>query len=499
MSAKSSPELLDERSSLSLYLGEFRTSFLLAARCLQKRSLKAPPNASRTIPEVQCFWTSPTTAAANPFTAPAARSDSDEEDPDTLDIPHDNSDDLLSSPVPPPPTRRRGSVLDDAIMRDMLASRVAPAEGQEDTEEVERMERIWSKKYRQALVRDANASWDAELTQAHDDISSASSPSGESGDALTRVQEEEYDSTGSGSSSGFPPTTAKSFPPPAHTRALMGSDMSARRSSMNRGAFGAGRLFAASELDAALAAMPAEEENEGATAITTTNTNTNTNASKAPPPFLRSGTRSGIRDDDAHSKTMVDSPANTGSLTSLLSSGHPSISEVPALAPATVATLTTSLKGGRARSKAPHNSTTHAKPRVRFAETVTMIPVDEDDEDASNDEAVDEDQTDDDAALDRYASGSGGDDERQKCDGLPLSGPRSSHSSSETLGIHAEPGTPQEPRQQQQPDEEPSSRLRHTKSLAVRKLTRAFKRAFTGTTKLNPAAAAAAAAAVHAT
>lgn len=54
-----------------------------------------------------------------------------------------DTDDTDATSLPPPPTRRRGSVLDDAIMRDMLSTRVAPAEGVEDDEERERMERMY--------------------------------------------------------------------------------------------------------------------------------------------------------------------------------------------------------------------------------------------------------------------------------------------------------------------------------------------------------------------
>ncbi|KND03096.1 uncharacterized protein SPPG_02173 [Spizellomyces punctatus DAOM BR117] len=142
---------------------------------------------------------------------------------------HDSSDenDMLDS-VPPPPTRRRGSVLDDAIMRDMLGKRAAPAEGQEDREERERMERMyvmlrWSKRYRAALVRDANASFAA-------DVEAASSPS-EASTSFTQLST------------------------PSTSSTMSNLDMTARRSSMSTGSFGAGRMFAKDELDAALAGL----------------------------------------------------------------------------------------------------------------------------------------------------------------------------------------------------------------------------------------------------
>lgn len=87
----------------------------------------------------------------------------------------------------------------------------------------------WSKKYRQALVRDANASWDADAQAAASETSSVPS-----------------------SSEGGPSSSST----------MSNLDMSTRRSSMSTGSFGAGRIFAASELDAALDAMSGVEGDE---------------------------------------------------------------------------------------------------------------------------------------------------------------------------------------------------------------------------------------------
>ncbi|KAJ3183691.1 hypothetical protein HDU85_002120 [Gaertneriomyces sp. JEL0708] len=190
----------------------------------------------------------------------------------------DEEDDTI---VPPPPTRRRGSVLDDTIMRDMLAQRVAPAEGVENDEERERMERMyvmlrWSKKYRQALVRDANANWDLE-----DDPHSAHNHENDADTDMRTNEGSDFDmgldledgvvgsavaDQGDNTDGVFPghpsdcnggstaATTArdKLLYVPSALRPISVSDMAARRSSMCTPGFGAGRIFSAEELDDAL-------------------------------------------------------------------------------------------------------------------------------------------------------------------------------------------------------------------------------------------------------
>ncbi|KAI9008162.1 hypothetical protein BC832DRAFT_591395 [Gaertneriomyces semiglobifer] len=188
--------------------------------------------------------------------------------------------------VPPPPTRRRGSVLDDTIMRDMLAHRVAPAEGVENDEERERMERMyvmlrWSKKYRQALVRDANANWDLvddpHSCPNHDNDTDmrTNERRGDGGneesdfdmgldleDGVVGSSVADQGDHNEGVFPGHPSdfnggstatTTARDrlYVPSAH-RPISRSDMAARRSSMCTPGFGAGRIFSAEELDDAL-------------------------------------------------------------------------------------------------------------------------------------------------------------------------------------------------------------------------------------------------------
>ncbi|KAJ3020499.1 hypothetical protein HKX48_000703 [Thoreauomyces humboldtii] len=120
--------------------------------------------------------------------------------------------------LPAPPTRRRGSVLDDAIMRDMLAARVPdPNDVDEDTlEGIERSYNMlrFSKRYRRQQVQNANMS-------------------------------------------------CEPCPNPPGNAGMSTIDMSARRTSMSHGVFGAGRHFAASELDAALEEMGAAVADSG--------------------------------------------------------------------------------------------------------------------------------------------------------------------------------------------------------------------------------------------
>ncbi|KAI9094849.1 hypothetical protein DFS34DRAFT_595360 [Phlyctochytrium arcticum] len=201
-----------EASHVSLLPGRPKTAVPVAAEASGGPMIASPTPSST--PSSTCLTTK---TPSKQSVASLTTSNGESDDEDNMD-----------ESVPAPPTRRRGSVLDDTIMRDMLGKRAAPAEGQEDKEELERMERIWSKRYRSALVRDANAVFAAEVEAAQSPIDD---------------DEPSLDSSS----------------PPGHNKLDMTSrDMTTRRSSMSTGSFGAGRVFASSELDAALAAFGAD-------------------------------------------------------------------------------------------------------------------------------------------------------------------------------------------------------------------------------------------------
>ncbi|KAJ3162297.1 hypothetical protein HDU86_004777 [Geranomyces michiganensis] len=281
--------------------------------------------------------------------------------------------DLLSSPAAPP-TRRRGSVLDDSIMREMLANRVAPVDaGTEDKQEVERMERMyvmlkWSKKYKKTLVRDANANWDA-------------GDSNSLGDPTTMSDDRPTLQDGDGDPAALP------FNQPGDSQALMRNDMRGRRSSMHAGAFGAGRMFAESELDAALAEM-APTSNEAAISITTTGDDDLDDQNR-----MSAVNGRGRRGTFHIPHTEALAPSEEASLkSSKTTSSLDSVSGMSASFPIAECSVSSASQGGTDHHGVLRKAARRAsrpRNRVQFAEKPTMIPVsdtDEYDDDLSNDD-----------------------------------------------------------------------------------------------------------------
>ncbi|KAJ3144301.1 hypothetical protein HDU89_008592 [Geranomyces variabilis] len=365
--------------------------------------------------------------------------------------------DLLSSPAAPP-TRRRGSVLDDSIMREMLANRVAPVDaGTEDKQEVERMERMyvmlkWSKKYKRTLVRDANANWDA------GDITS----SADAADDRSTLQDGDSNSA------------ALSFDQHGDSQSVMSNDMRGRRSSMHAGAFGAGRMFAESELDAALAEMsPVGNE----TTITTSVDDDDTGLDSSNPSIGR-GRRGTLH--IPHADALA--PSEEASLrSSNTSSSLASVHGELISSPTGGCNLSSGSRRGTDRRGVLRKATRRAsrpRNRVQFAESPTMIPVSDCDEDSavSGDEShSDVDDTDTHASQNAKAR------ELSKSAGAKR---RAVTGSADTLGSGTGLATPVSPQSPALP-----GRDRGANDIAggggavfgkaaVRKLAKAFKRAF---------------------
>ncbi|KAI8817298.1 uncharacterized protein EV422DRAFT_542324 [Fimicolochytrium jonesii] len=194
----------------------------------------------------------------------------------------------------------------------------------------------WSKKYRQAMVRDANAMWDAKDGEAtgtetlgtEQEPDSAdlfgplkSSESGGKGGGILDLDDlppaEPYDSATTPPASGG---TASLFQPGAAS--MSNKDRTARRSSMSTGTFGAGRHFIASELDAALADMD-EAEGDGGGADAQARRSSNDMDSTATPGTNVSST--GVSRRHSHeSQTSCEGTASLSSNESNASNLHTS-------------------------------------------------------------------------------------------------------------------------------------------------------------------------------
>ncbi|KAJ3172773.1 hypothetical protein HDU87_007861 [Geranomyces variabilis] len=364
--------------------------------------------------------------------------------------------DLLNSPAAPP-TRRRGSVLDDSIMREMLANRVAPVDaGTEDKQEVERMERMyvmlkWSKKYKRTLVRDANANWDA------GDITS----SADATDDRSTLQD------GDGNSA------ALSLDQHGDSQSVMRNDMRGRRSSMHAGAFGAGRMFAESELDAALAEMgPVGDEATIATSVDDDDTGLD-----ASHPSIGRGRRRGTL-HIPHADALA--PSEEASLRS--SNTNSSLVSVQEASTAGECSLSIGSRRGTDRRGVLRTATRRAsrpRNRVQFAEKPTMIPVsdcDDDDSAVSGDESHSEENDKEMHALQnakaRELTTSAGAKRRA------VTGSADTLSSGTGLATPVSPQSPSLPGSGRDANDMAGGGGAVFGKAAVRKLAKAFKRAF---------------------